>query len=139
MEAPKQPQDKVTNLNNQFTVESQQQAIAAQHRRRVRLIHRRRFLATFAFLLVCVALLGVQILHAQKTNQRLQTQVEQQQHALKQARQTKRDLKVQVNQLHDDDYLNKLIRYKYDYSKNGEIIFSLPDNGGITKDANPKN
>ncbi|WP_125768310.1 FtsB family cell division protein [Lapidilactobacillus wuchangensis] len=139
MQAPKQPKTKVTSLNNDFVIESQQQAVLAKQKRRIRLVHRRRILAILAIFVACVVFFGVQIMHAQSTNRQLQAQVAQQKKALQSVQSTKQNLKVQVDQLHDDDYLNKLIRYKYDYSKNGEIIFSLPENGGITKDANPKN
>jgi Septum formation initiator len=139
MQAPRQPNTKVTSLHNDFVIESQQQAAVAQQKRRIRLVHRRRMLAILAIFVVGVIFFGVQIMRAQNTNRQLQAQVAQQQKKLQQVQSTKQDLKVQVDQLHDDDYLNKLIRYKYDYSKNGEIIFSLPENGGITKDANPKN
>lgn len=139
MKAPKKPNTKVTSLNNDFVIESQQQAFVAKQQRSTRLVHRRRLLAIFAIFILCLIFFGVQIMRAQNTNRQLQAQVTQQQKALREVQSTKQNLKVQVDQLHDDDYLNKLIRYKYDYSKNGEIIFSLPENGGITKDANPKN
>ncbi|SEM77717.1 cell division protein DivIC [Ligilactobacillus sp. WC1T17] len=41
-----------------------------------------------------------------------------------------KQLNLQVAQLNDNDYVQKLIRKKYLYSKNNEIIFSLKD---ITK------
>ncbi|MDN6712837.1 MAG: septum formation initiator family protein, partial [Lacticaseibacillus paracasei] len=45
-------------------------------------------------------------------------------------------LKVQVDQLHNDDYTAKLIREKYLYSKQGEIIFNLPDKVNKVPDLN---
>ena len=36
------------------------------------------------------------------------------------------DLKEQIKQLNDEDYLRKLIREKYSYSKDNEIIYNLP-------------
>ncbi|MCP0886827.1 septum formation initiator family protein [Ligilactobacillus sp. WILCCON 0076] len=37
------------------------------------------------------------------------------------------ELQQQIEQLKDSDYLQKLIRAKYFYSKNGETIYLLPD------------
>lgn len=36
-------------------------------------------------------------------------------------------LKLRVKQLNDDEYLEKLIREKYYYSRDNEIIYNLPD------------
>lgn len=40
---------------------------------------------------------------------------------------TNQDLKVQVGLLQDDEYIAKLARSRYYLSKDGEIIFSLPE------------
>ncbi|MFD1430971.1 FtsB family cell division protein [Lacticaseibacillus mingshuiensis] len=42
-------------------------------------------------------------------------------------------LKVQVDQLKNEDYLAKLVRQKYLVSKQGEVVFTLPGltNGGM--------
>ncbi len=36
-------------------------------------------------------------------------------------------LKLRVKQLNDDEYLEKLIREKYYYSRDNEMIYNLPD------------
>ena len=36
-------------------------------------------------------------------------------------------LKDRVKQMNDDDYLEKLVRYKYLYTKKGETVYNLPD------------
>lgn len=36
-------------------------------------------------------------------------------------------LKLRVKQLNDDEYLEKLIREKYYYSRDNETIYNLPD------------
>ena len=36
------------------------------------------------------------------------------------------NLKEQIKQLNDEDYLRKLIREKYSYSRDNEIIYNLP-------------
>ena len=42
---------------------------------------------------------------------------------LSQKRQTNRKLKKQVKKLHDPDYLQEVIREKYNYAKDGETIY----------------
>ncbi|WP_261806591.1 FtsB family cell division protein [Lapidilactobacillus luobeiensis] len=140
MEEPKRRFDpKITNLNNQYIQEQERQEALARHQRYVHRVHRHRLIALLVVLTVFALILGNQLLRAHQTQQELQASIVTQQKKLKQAQTTKKDLQIQVDQLHDDDYLNKLIRYKYDYSKQGEIIFTLPDNDGSTAGANTKN
>ncbi|KRL54974.1 FtsB family cell division protein [Furfurilactobacillus rossiae] len=47
---------------------------------------------------------------------------------LKTATEKNGQLNQQVKQLHNDTYLTQLIRDKYLYSKNGEIVYNLPKN-----------
>lgn len=140
MEAPKRRFDsKITNLNNQYIQEQQEQEALAKHQRFVHRVHRRRLLFLGVLVLVFAALLGNQWLRSQRTQRTLQANIAVQQQKLKKAQQQQEDLQIQVDQLHDADYLDKLIRYKYDYSKKGEVIFTLPDNEGQTTSSNPKN
>ncbi|MFC6316196.1 septum formation initiator family protein [Lapidilactobacillus achengensis] len=140
MEAPKRRFDsKITNLNNQYIQEQQEQEALAKHQRFVRRVHRRRLLFLGVLVLIFAALLGNQWLRSQRTQRTLQANIAVQQQKLKKAQQQQEDLQIQVDQLHDADYLDKLIRYKYDYSKKGEVIFTLPDNEGQTTSSNPKN
>ena len=45
-------------------------------------------------------------------------------------------LNILIKQLNDEDYVQKLIRKKYLYSKNNEIIFSLPEDNSQTDQNN---
>lgn len=47
--------------------------------------------------------------------------------ALTNAKKTNTDLKQEVKDLHDDSYLQKLIREKYMYTKDNEIVFNMPN------------
>ena len=55
-----------------------------------------------------------------------QTAVEQ--HRLNQAKSKNKELNEEVKQLNDSDYIQKLIREKYYYSKSGETVYTLPAN-----------
>lgn len=46
---------------------------------------------------------------------------------LKRERKQNKRLKQEEKQLHNSDYLGQLIRAKYLYSKNGELIYNLPN------------
>lgn len=124
-------QDKQTvhQLNNDYVqrlraseVAHQAQKLALSKQRRVRAI---RILIGFAVALVlCVWAYGRNLASLHQINQ--QTTVAQKQ--LSSAKAEHGQLNQRVKQLHNDDYLTQLIRSKYLYSKDGEIVYNLPSN-----------
>lgn len=93
-------------------------------------LHKRRLWVLTALLAVILAVGGWQLyaVHSQLTT--ATATVHQAQHTLKQVKAQKHALNVQVDQLHNDDYLAKLVRQKYMVSKSGEVIFQLPGTAG---------
>ncbi len=51
---------------------------------------------------------------------------------LKKSKVDNQKLKQNIKQLHDKDYIQKVIREKYYYTKPGETVYSLP--GDVSKD-----
>lgn len=118
---------KVTSIGNQFAQEAEHKQQIEAHRQYLRHVHRRRMLILLIVLVVVLIALGAQIIGTKRTNANLQQQVQVQQKQLSKTKATNDNLKIQVKQLNNKTYIEKLIRYKYDYSKKGEIIFTLPD------------
>lgn len=89
-------------------------------------------------LIVMVAILGLGGVSLMRTQMTLETNqaVAKAKSNLNKLKANKAALKVQVDQLHNDDYTAKLIREKYLYSKPGEIIFNLPDKANKVPDLN---
>lgn len=126
--ATKQPHTaKVERLENDYTRLLDRQHAAAKHRRtwmsRRRAKRALRIIACFAFFIL---ILGVQLVRTNASRHKVDQQVVTSQRQLAKAKRTNADLKAQVKQLNDQDYLGQLIRSKYYYSKSNETIYSLP-------------
>ena len=55
---------------------------------------------------------------------------------LKKVQQKNNQLESQIKQLNNKDYLQKLLRSKYDYTKSGETVYSLPNDNAADVTAN---
>ncbi|MCT6856787.1 MAG: septum formation initiator family protein [Bombilactobacillus mellis] len=94
---------------------------------RVKRIHRRRVTALSLVMFVIVTAFSFQLYQSRQTKAQTQVQWVQQQHKLQRARSQYRDLSNQVRQLHNAEYLDNLIRYRFNYSHDGEIIYNIPN------------
>jgi len=92
-----------------------------------KVVHRRRILVIGIVFVIIMVVFGVQIFNAQRTYANTEEQIEVSNQKLAKQKSTKDDLKLEVSQLHDTNYLEKYIREKYMYSKPGEQIYNLPD------------
>ncbi|MCH4172718.1 MAG: septum formation initiator family protein [Lactobacillus sp.] len=123
----KQPQkQKVQSLDNQYIQTQTVKHIEARRQAYIKRVQRRRLTLLGVVVLVVVLALGIQIFKAHQNTNTLQAQTQQSQAQLKQVRQENADFKLKINELNNADYLEKVVREKYYYSKPGEIIFSLP-------------
>jgi cell division protein DivIC len=93
-------------------------------------LHKIRLRILLGILVVILAFGGWQLYHVHTQIQQSQAQVDHAKAQLKSIEDKKQALKVQVDQLHNDDYLAKLVRQKYMVSKSGEVIFELPGTAG---------
>ncbi|CAI2641831.1 FtsB family cell division protein [Apilactobacillus kunkeei] len=118
--------DKVHQLNNQYTKIKQ-----SRHQEILR-SRKKRGIILVSFFLVVILMLVVQIFI---TKSKISNVSEQQVQTMKELKKSKIDnqkLKQNIKQLHDKDYIQKVIREKYYYTKPGETVYSLP--GDVSKD-----
>ena len=120
---------KVTVLDNEYY--QKQMAIKQRDERRRKKEHKYRL-----FKRACAAFSSLVIGRGIADKNRLEAQKEVAQEALKNAQHTNSSLNFKIKQLNDEDYVQKLIRKKYLYSKNNEIIFSLPEDNSQTDQNN---
>lgn len=86
-----------------------------RRRRNIRLI-------TVAVLLICMFSIGYKLVRLHEVNQQIATI----DNSVVKAKSTNQGLQKQVDLLHDDNYLQELIRDKYMYTKKGEVVYNLP-------------
>lgn len=116
---------KVQAINPYQKMAQDRQQHGLRHRY-VRQVHKRRIILLLALLVLICGVGGFQIFQAKRALDQTQTKVIDQQKQLKQAKSKRDDLKLQASQLKNDDYLQKVIRSRYYYSKGNETIYSLP-------------
>ncbi|MGM9891522.1 FtsB family cell division protein [Limosilactobacillus sp.] len=114
----RQSDNNVSQLNTPYV----HKFSADQHRRRVHIRRCRRILLAF---LVIFIILGVQIFQSKRTLARVNGNINQCQAQLKEERQNSRQLKQRIRLLHDPDYVQQVVRAKYNYSKKGETVYNL--------------
>ncbi|HJE86014.1 septum formation initiator family protein [Levilactobacillus brevis] len=117
---------KIERLENDYTRRlDHQQAKAHRHqwlgKRRMR--RATRILAVFA---VFAVVLGIQLVRTNASLHHVQGEVTTSKQKLASTKTTDHKLQLQIKQLNNKDYLGRLIRSKYYYSKSGETIYSLP-------------
>ena len=86
---------------------------AARKEKEVHRVRRNRIVACFA---IAILIFGLQLIMVHVQTGRINSQIK-----------TNKKLKAQVADLKDPDYVAKVIRYKFYYSKSGESIYTLPD------------
>ncbi|WP_125587956.1 FtsB family cell division protein [Companilactobacillus jidongensis] len=91
-------------------------------------VHKRRLVAIGVMFAIVLFTLGFQIISAHMTYTSTAQSIEVSQKKLNKQKATQSDLKVEINQLKDKNYLERYIREKYMYSKPGELVYNLPDN-----------
>lgn len=95
-----------------------------RHEREVHRVRRNRIIAVFAIVFIFLGVqLGVKLMQTQKINQ----QVASQQQTVTKIKHQNKQLREKVSDLKDPNYLAKMIRYKYYYSKSGETIYTIPE------------
>lgn len=90
------------------------------------IIHRRRLIGLGAVLAIIIIFFSVQLISTKMKVARYKQETAVEQTKLKKAKANQKDLKFQIKQLNDNDYLLKLIREKYYFSKKGETVYSFP-------------
>lgn len=127
---------KVTVLDNEY-YQRQMSIKQRDERQRKKEYKYRLFKRVCAgILILCAAFSALVIGRGIADGNRLEAQKEVAQEALRNARHTNSSLNFKIKQLNDEEYVQKLIRKKYLYSRNNEIIFSLPEDNSQTDHGN---
>lgn len=99
---------------------------AARKVKEVHRVRRNRIVAIFAIIFL---ILGLQIVMVHVQTGHTQAQVTASKAEVTKLNNKSKRLESQVADLKDPDYVAKVIRYKYYYSKPGESIYNVPEKG----------
>lgn len=98
--------------------------------RKVKEVHRVRRNRIVAIFAVVFLILGIQLVMVHVRTNNIKAQAAASQTQLVKLKKSNKNLKNQVSDLRDSDYMSKMIRYKYYYSKPGETIYNVPEPSG---------
>ncbi|WP_367342502.1 septum formation initiator family protein [Limosilactobacillus sp.] len=113
----------VSQINTPYS--QQKQAQAAVNARYAARVHAKRRRVIVGVTLLLVLIFGFQIISTRHSLAQVNSQITQTQRSLKQKQSTNRQLKGQVKSLHNPDYLQQVLRSKYNYAKKGETLYNL--------------
>ena len=123
----KEDKQKIKVMDNDFYREktAAKQRMVAKNRRYLQHKVIMRLFAVIAVVVtvVCLVQVGRNLWQAHTVKQQTTTA----QKKLDKVKKDNASLKLRVKQLNDDEYLEKLIREKYYYSRDNEMIYNLPD------------
>ncbi|MCT4457409.1 septum formation initiator family protein [Lactiplantibacillus paraplantarum] len=125
---------KIKQLDNDYI----RQVATDEHgqAQRVAQVRRRRFILIVAVFGALILFLGFQLINTRSNLHQVNRQVATSQVKLKKVQQKNDQLEGQIKQLNNKDYLQKLLRSKYDYTKSGETVYSLPNDNAADVTAN---
>lgn len=125
---------KIKQLDNDYI----RQVATDEHgqAQRVAQVRRRRFILILAVFGALILFFGFQLINTRSNLHQVNRQVATSQVKLKKVQQKNDQLEGQIKQLNNKDYLQKLLRSKYDYTKSGETVYSLPNDNAADVTAN---
>ena len=126
--------NKIKQLDNDYI----RQVATDEHgqAQRVAQVRRRRFILIVAVFGALILFFGFQLINTRSNLHQVNRQVATSQVKLKKVQQKNSQLEGQIKQLNNKDYLQKLLRSKYDYTKSGETVYSLPNDNAADVTAN---
>ena len=126
--------NKIKQLDNDYI----RQVATDEHgqAQRVAQVRRRRFILIVAVFGALILFFGFQLINTRSNLHQVNRQVATSQVKLKKVQQKNNQLESQIKQLNNKDYLQKLLRSKYDYTKSGETVYSLPNDHAADVTAN---
>jgi cell division protein DivIC len=114
----------VTKLQSSYISEQEEKKKKASRRRRIAVV---RF-TFFGIVLALFSLVFVYTMHSQaKDIEAKLASKKQLEQKLDKLKNQEKELKEEIKKLHDDEYIAELARKKYYLSKDGEIIFVVPE------------
>lgn len=114
-------------IYNSVSPEEQLARLKRKQEKRAKEVHRVRRNRIVAFFVAIFAFLGVQIGVTHSQTEHINSQVQTSKKALKKIYNQKQVLLAKRNDLKDSDYVAKLVRSKFLYSKPNETIYNLPE------------
>ena len=115
-----------TNLHEYESINHDNVTHISSKKSRVSEIHKRRIIALLSVMGVVFLFFGFQIGQAQVVNNDMNQKIAVQQKKYKMQKEVNSNLKDRIKELNNKDYLEKVIRSKYSYSKSDEQIYNLP-------------
>jgi len=126
--------NKVKQLDNDYTRQVVTNKVG-QYQRFTQ-VRRRRFVLIIAVFGALILFFGFQLINTRSNLKQVNGQVATSQVKLQKTQQKNDQLETQIKQLNNKDYLQKLLRSKYDYTKSGETVYSLPNDSAADVTAN---
>ncbi|MBC1376039.1 FtsB family cell division protein [Listeria farberi] len=127
----KKAESKVARIENRYIKDTATMK-KTRNRRRIALFRRLAFMAIiFAVVGGLLTITYTKQVLALKEKKEKQVQVDKKMVAMKDEEEALND---QIKKLHDDEYIAKLARSEYYLSKNGEIIFNIPEENSKQKE-----
>lgn len=114
-------------IYNSLSPEEQVARLKRKQEKREKEVHRVRRNRIIAIFVAIFAFLGVQIGVTHAQTEHINSQVQTSKKALKKINNQKQVLITKRNDLKDPDYVAKLVRFKFLYSKPNETIYNLPE------------
>lgn len=111
--------DNISQLNTPYARQ------VSSDRDRRRLVHQRRCKRIVAVFLVVFLIFGIQIIQSKRTLADINGNIRQAQSRLATQKEKNQDLKHEIKMLHDPEYVQQVVRSKYNYSKKGETVYNL--------------
>ncbi|EQC2818855.1 FtsB family cell division protein [Listeria innocua] len=127
----KKAESKVARIENRYIKDTATMK-KTRNRRRIALFRRLAFMAIiFAVVGGLLTITYTKQVLALKDKKQKQVQVDKKMVAMKDEQEALND---QIKKLHDDEYIAKLARSEYYLSKDGEIIFNIPEENSKQKE-----
>lgn len=111
--------DNISQLNTPYARQ------VSSDRDRRRQIHKRRCKRIVAVFLVVFLIFGIQIFQSKRMLADINGNIQQAQARLSDQKEKNQDLKHEIKMLHDPEYIQQVVRSKYNYSKKGETVYNL--------------
>lgn len=114
-------------IYNSLSPEERVARLRKKQEKREKEVHRVRRNRIIAAFLVLFAFLGIQLAVTHAQTNRINEQVQTSKKSLKRINNQKKILLAKRDDLKDPDYVAKLVRFKFLYSKPNETVYNLPE------------
>lgn len=114
-------------IYNSISPEEREARLRRKQEKRKKEVHRLRRNRLIAIFAIVFVFLGVQISIKVAQKQRIDSEVQASKKSLQKIRTEHKALKTKKADLQDPDYVAKMVRYKFLYSKSNEKIYNVPE------------